>query len=341
MAVEFSWPGGRQLSWAADSEPIVPCQVHPTPPLMIRRSLVLAVTLGIAAGPAAGAVSTYPDGQGNTITIDVRAPGGQPAKYAKILADTIHGDEINDVTVRVVSRAAIARECHPLALACYGAEPRQRPLIFVPAISATRLRSTLVHEYGHHVDQAYAHRVTSSGRLDGTPRWWNARRIGARLGKRQVAWNYRRGWDRSLAEIFAEDYAVTNLGRRAEFDIFWLDRPSARARAALRKDLEDPIGLTRRHVGVAWLRPGAERVVPFRVNRTRRVAISTAARNPRGPRRVVTTLRCDDRDIGRSVATRRRQAAIRGAVIPGGSRCEVVYSADGAPALLESFITLR
>ena len=308
---------------------------------MIRRPLLLTFVLGLAAAPAAGAVSTFPDGQGNTITIDVRATGGQPAKYASILADTIHGDEINDVTVRVVSRAAIARECHPLALACYGAEPRQRPLIFVPAIPAARLRSTLVHEYGHHVDQAYSHRITTAGRLDGTPRWWNSRRIGARLGKRQVAWNYRRGWERSLAEIFAEDYAVTNLGRRAEFDLLWLGRPSAKVRAALRMDLEDPIGLTRRHVGVAWLRPGAERIVPFRVNRTRRAAISTAVRNPRGPRRIVTTLRCEGRDIGSSVATRRRQAAIRGAVIRRGSRCEAVYAADGAPALLESFITLR
>jgi hypothetical protein len=309
---------------------------------MIHRTLALTVALGaVAAGPAAGAISTYPDGQGNTITIDVRAPGGQPARYAEILAKAIHGDEINDVTVRVVPRAAISRECHPLALACYGAEPRARPLIFVPAIPASRLRSTLIHEYGHHVDQAYSHRRTIRGRLDGTPRWWSARRIAPRLNKRQVAWNYERGWERSLAEIFAEDYAVTNLGSKADFDIPWLGRPPAAAQNALRKDLEDPIGLSRRHVGVAWLRPRSERIVPFRLNRTRRVLIATAARNPAGPRRVTTRLRCDGQDLGRSAATRTRNGVIRLAAVPGGSACEAVYSAADAPVLLESFITLR
>lgn len=308
---------------------------------MIRLTLILAAALGAAAGPASAAISTFPDGRGNTITIDSRAPGGQPAKYAEILAEAIHGDEINDVTIRVVSRAAIARECHPLALACYGALPRERPLILVPAISAERVRSTLIHEYGHHIDQAYAHRVSAGGRLDGTARWWSARRIAPRLGRGQVAWSYARGWERSIAEIFAEDYAVANLGAQAEFDIPWLGEPRGPIRNALRRDIEDPIGLSRRNVGVAWLRPGSERVVPFRLNRTRRVAISTSARNPGGRRRIVTTLRCDGREIGRSVANRIDGAAIAPVTLTGGSSCEAVYRAEGAPALLQSSITLR
>ena len=304
-------------------------------------AVLLAAVLLATAGPAAAVMKTYPDGRGNTISVDVRAGGGQPAKYAEILADSIHGDEVNDVTVRVVSRAAIARECHPLAEACYGAEPGQRPLIFIPAAPAAALRSTLIHEYGHHVDQAYTHRRARAGRLDGTPRWWSARRIALRLSRREIAWDYRRGWERSLAEIFAEDYAVTNLGRRAMFDIPWLGRPPARAQRALRQDLEDPIGLARRRVGVAWLRRGQQRVVPFRLNRARRVVIATVVRSPRGQRRIVTRLQCDGRELARSVATRARRGVLRPGVLPAGSSCEVVYSASDTPALLESFIGLR
>lgn len=308
---------------------------------MVRLTLTLAAALGIAAGPAAAALSTFPDGRGNTITIDTRAKGDRPAAYAEILTDAIHGDEINDVTIRVVSRETIARECHPLALACYGAVARERPLILVPAISADRVRSTLIHEYGHHIDQAYAHRLSAAGRLDGTARWWSARRIAPRFGRGQVAWSYARGWDRSVAEIFAEDYAVANLGSRAEYDIPWLGEPRGPIRNALRRDIEDPIGLSRRHVGVAWLRPGSERVVPFRLNRSRRVAISTAARNPAGRRRIVTTLRCDGREIDRSVANRVDSAVIPPVTVPAGSSCEAVYTAEDAPVLLDSSITLR
>lgn len=308
---------------------------------MTRRTLALSLVFTcLAAGPAAAALTTHGDGQGNTIVVDNRTKGGQPAKYAQILAETTHGDEINDVTIRIVSRAQLNRECHPSALACYGAEPRMRPLIFVPPIPASKLKSTLVHEYGHHVDQAYTHRSNAPNGLDGTPRWWSARGISARLNKRKIAWDYRRGWDRSLVEIFAEDFAVTNLGSAADFDIPWLGRPNSRVKAALNKDLRDPVGLTRRHVGVAWLRKGTSRTVPFRLTGSRKVTIITAVRNPGGKRPIESVLTCNGVERGRATATTSGTGVIRAGRVAAKAECEVTYTSKGSSGLLESFIDM-
>ena len=92
---------------------------------------------------------------------------------------------------------------------------------------------TLLHEYGHHVDRSNAH-----GRLaepNGTRRWWLARGMGKLVELDSVAGGYRIGWDRSIGEIYAEDYAYVHLGGRHK--IGWLDLPDEAVRAALLADL--------------------------------------------------------------------------------------------------------
>ncbi|MGI9658128.1 MAG: hypothetical protein ACR2OD_04405, partial [Gaiellaceae bacterium] len=62
-----------------------------------------------------------------------------------------------------------------------------------------------------------------------------ARKMGIRVDRGKVAFGYSRGWDRSIGEIFAKDYAQTQLATR--YGISWLPRPDAKIRAALERDL--------------------------------------------------------------------------------------------------------
>ena len=62
---------------------------------------------------------------------------------------------------------------------------------------------------------------------------------GARDGRlvaiRSVRDRYQVGWNRSIAEVFAEDYAYTHFGRG--FRISWLEPPSRVVQQAIRADL--------------------------------------------------------------------------------------------------------
>ncbi len=60
--------------------------------------------------------------------------------------------------------------------------------------------------------------------------------MAALLAEGRVAWDYALGWDRSVAEVFAEDYKVTNLPGEAS-KIGWLGPPTAAVSDAIRADL--------------------------------------------------------------------------------------------------------
>jgi hypothetical protein len=103
----------------------------------------------------------------------------------------------------------------------------------VPAGRSFDIAHTLIHEYGHHVDSSRRH-----GGLDepnGTPLWWKARGMAGLVAARSVRDRYQVGWDRSISEVFAEDYAYTNLHRG--YKIAWLDPPSRVVQQAIRADL--------------------------------------------------------------------------------------------------------
>lgn len=203
----------------------------------MRRILAAALAAGaltaVAAAPAVGALTVARDAQGRAIRIDVRAPGADPAEYAQILRDAIHGDEISSVTVVVVPPASIGRACgSESAGGCYGVR-RGRARIQVPAGSAGAVAPVLLHEYGHHIDNSRANGDIREP--NGTPRWWTARAMGTRLRTGQVAFDYSRGWSHSIGEIFAEDYV--QLQMKAAYGIRWLGPPGPAVLRAMRLDL--------------------------------------------------------------------------------------------------------
>ena len=169
------------------------------------------------------------DDQGRTIRFDVRVEGVDAEWYAALLRAAPHGNEISTVKINIVSWDDVRSTCGRAASGCYS-----RNTIVVPAEESDANAHTVVHEYGHHLDRSTP--VAGVAEPNGTPEWWRARGVAELVRLRSVATSYILGWDRSIAEIFAEDYAQLVLGN-SRFGIRWLERPDETVLAALNADL--------------------------------------------------------------------------------------------------------
>jgi hypothetical protein len=267
---------------------------------------VLFVALAVAFAAATGAdaaIITSQDAQGRVITFDVRAATVDTDWYAAVLRASAHGDEISDVTIRIVPEASIAGICGAEAIACYTGRTRA-PTIIVPAGQSTSLEATLLHEYGHHLDTAWS--VPGVPELNGTPVWWAARGMASLLSSHRVAFDYSLGWSHSIAEVFAEDYAYIHVG--AGYGIPWLTPPDAALKSAMFAELgtptaalpparDEPLVIVRN----GTLAPRARRVLPFGLlGPGRHVTLTaTVARAKRAGVRARALIVCD----GKTVAT--------------------------------------
>ena len=195
--------------------------------------LLASLVVGLAVAAAAKAeIIVASDAQGRPITFDVLAPAVDVEWYAAILRSAAHGNEISDVTIRIVPAADVESFCGPDALACYGGSRGARTIV-VAAGRSDRVAHTLLHEYGHHIDSAWP--AVTTRELDGTPVWWSLRGMAHLLSRGAVAFDYSRGWSRSIAEIFAEDYAYIHQPLR--YAIPWLSPPDDALRNALLAEL--------------------------------------------------------------------------------------------------------
>ena len=277
--------------------------------------IVAALAVALTAATAANAVLvTKQDSLGRAIRFDVRAATADVDWYAAVLSSTAHGNEISNVLVRIVPEPQIEGLCGNEAAACYTGRVGA-PLIYVAAGKSAVLRSTLIHEYGHHVDNAW--RVPGVPELNGTPSWWAARGMAALLASGQVAFDYSLGWSHSVGEIFAEDYQYIQTGRTSA--IRWLGPPSDAVKAAIFADLGPPQGplpeapeIPSIYNRKGTLTPRDTRTMPFGLLAPgRRVTFTaTVARKQRKGIRARAQVVCDGRVLGtktfvRGVATRR------------------------------------
>ena len=201
----------------------------------MRRALLLLAVLATALASAAAAsaeIVTRPDDEGRTITFDVLAPDVDVDAYAGLLRAAAHGDEISRVTIRIVPRGEIRTRCGVGASACYRRDGAAGTMV-VPAGPVDEVDSILLHEYGHHLDAAWA--VAGARELNGTPVWWASRGMARLLESGSVAFDYSLGWERSIGEIFAEDYAYVHLG--GTYDLAWLAPPDEALKTALLAEL--------------------------------------------------------------------------------------------------------
>ena len=189
----------------------------------------LVASLALAGGAAAAAVVSQ-DHQGRPIRFDVKTEGVDVEWYAALLRDAPHGDEIATLRIDVVSWVELHSICGDGAGGCYS-----RNVMVVPPDQDAQTAHTLVHEYGHHLDRSRP--VAGAAEPNGTPEWFRARGVAELLRLRSVARDYSLDWDRSIAEIFAEDYARLALGGNTTFKIRWLAPPDATVLSALQADL--------------------------------------------------------------------------------------------------------
>jgi len=323
-------------------------------------ALVLAAA---AAAPAAAVEQVAYDSAGRAINFDVQASGADVAGYAAILDGLLHGAEISTVVVTIVPESAIASTCGSGAVACYRWGSRGGATMFVPSQPAGQVRPALTHEYGHHVDATRPHLPGARG-LDGTATWWSARGMAGLLAGGSVAWDYSLGWDRSIAEVFAEDYSITN-GGRATSGIGWLGNPPAAVSDAIRADLAGatvpPAPPAAGAPQPAPPPPAAGSQSPAASARARTIArasgrlaagerarIGFAAPSARAivvrvgratAGRVRAVLRCAGRALGGAAARPGRPATVRARVTAG--RCRVTLRAIGAPSRYRVAVTAR
>ena len=197
----------------------------------------LAVVLSLVAATGAGAaIVTASDLQGRPITLDVRANNVDTSWYAAVLSATAHGNEISDVTIRIVPDTQIEALCGSEAAACYSHSGR--PMIFIPAGKSQFIEGTLIHEYGHHIDASTPN--PGIPELNGIPVWWADRGMAALWSNRQVAFDYSLGWDHSVGEVFAEDYAYIHVGPSYRYGITWMSKPDDKLKADMFAALGTP-----------------------------------------------------------------------------------------------------
>jgi hypothetical protein len=168
----------------------------------------------------------------------VRAVGVNVDWYARILRSTLHGDEVENIVVRIVPDRAVAASCGGGAASCYRGDRRGAVLV-VPAGRGPRVAHLVVHEYAHHLDDRYdltwAFRGDVPSWREGAVRWWTTRGMDSLLARGRVAFTYRLGWGRSIGEIFAEDFV--RLHMRTRYRIAWLAPPAQRILTALRRGI--------------------------------------------------------------------------------------------------------
>ena len=199
-------------------------------------TLLVALTAFLAVATGASAeIVTSRDDQGRTITFDVLANNVDVDWYAALLRGAAHGSEITAVTIRIVPEAQVPVLCGEGAQACYG-RTRGGGTMVVPAGKDIRVASTFLHEYAHHIDRYWS--VAGVPELNGTAAWWQLRGMQALLDQGQVAFDYSRGWNRSIGEIFAEDYAWIHIPH--QYAIPWLSPPDSTLRAAMFTELGQP-----------------------------------------------------------------------------------------------------
>jgi hypothetical protein len=296
----------------------------------MRTACALLVSAAVLVGPVSAATAeqvTADDGRGNTMRFSIEAPGATAAEPARILRGSVHGREVATVLVRLVPTAQVPALCGSAAArACYRGRSDGAGEITVPAVPSPELDRVLLHEYGHHVDN---NARNTGNEPDGTPGWWRERGVAALLTDGRVARDYRLGWDRSIGELFAEDYVQLNL--RTAFPFDWIGPPSGAVLDAMRQDITgsaqgpaprevggtgpdtppDAAGTAARvRVGRAGvLRPRRGAALRFRLLGPGRRVIVSAVTRGRGPGRLRVVLSCAGRPVA-ATRTRARTARV-------------------------------
>lgn len=156
------------------------------------------------------------DPHGHTISISTDLPAVDLSPFAGILAGTRHRSEINDLRVQAVTMAQVGSICgNSAAVACYAAEDPDRSYAGQMwfAIDDPDVVHTLVHEYGHHMDNQLlnlSHLGYCGYSNDGSRNWFFERDVEDDILGAGVSCSADTGWEYLLGELYAEDFVALN-----------------------------------------------------------------------------------------------------------------------------------
>jgi len=184
----------------------------------------------------------YPvDDEGRTVRIDRGVFSEADAQVvAAELGALVHGDEMNRLSVLMVTALEMQAICGADILACY--DQRTEEMVIAGAESSKPpSRAFLVaHEYGHHVEVNRENDPWPA--LDwGTKRWATAERIcpGVAAGRYQPGAYRSETYYDNPGEAFAESFAFLHYPHDVKWD--WnLPEPDGYSFAAIREDVLHP-----------------------------------------------------------------------------------------------------
>lgn len=232
------------------------------------RDVVLKAGARVARTPQVLARAAFTDSAGLTIAIDSTVPTFDLEKAAAVLNSTYHRDEISRVKIHVVTLADLPAICGDAkAIACYRAAPFGSGELWFAADDSDWIHS-LVHEYGHHMDNQYG----NFGQLhafgiglgctvdtDGTRNWFFTRLLGKNTTDSGSFSCLQADWEHLLPELFAEDFVYFN--GISNWQLSSAKAPTSSQLNAMKSDFEGKIfsakyAMTRKikHRRAAWKR---------------------------------------------------------------------------------------
>jgi hypothetical protein len=162
----------------------------------------------------------------------------------------VHGTELGQVTIRIVTPAELPASCGPRALGCYTSGR-----IVIPGEQAGGVEAAEIarHEYGHHIAATRQNPPWNAGTW-GAKRWATQAAICPRASRGEIAPDSYENYELSPREAFAEVYRVLNDRRAGVAGLTWsiVDDSFIPDDAALRAIEED--------VTKPWLGPTTTRL---------------------------------------------------------------------------------
>ena len=200
---------------------------------------------------------------GEKVRLEVSDAYTDPAfaqAWGEFFGGLVHGTELGQVTVRIVTPAELPASCGPRALGCYTSG-----MIVIPGEQAGGVEAAEIarHEYGHHV-AATRRNTPWNASTWGAKRWATQAAICSRAAGGEIEPDSYENYELSPREAFAEVYRVLNDRRAGVAGLTWsiVDEsfiPDDAALRAVEEDVTKPwVGATTTTVG-ARFRPGGPR----------------------------------------------------------------------------------
>jgi hypothetical protein len=233
----------------------------PAPSVPPRDTVIERPTRALARSTASASLARYDvhDGAGRSVDISVSAlcnpltcNDANPQTVADFLGTLAHGDEMNLLSVELVTPGEIAGICGSGAQACYF--PSDNTMLIngnntTASDGATRA-FVIAHEYGHHLANHRDNSPFDNPAIDWGPKNWTSYksvcpgvRSGAYFPGNEVPDSQGGHYFENPGEAFAESFAFNRFpGDQAVVPWHWIAslRPDAGAFAAIQRDALSP-----------------------------------------------------------------------------------------------------